>query len=396
MKLIVQIPCLNEEETLPLVARLDPAPDPRHRRRRDPGHRRRLHGPHGRGRPGARRRPLRQHTRATGAWRARSATASTTRCGTAPTSSSTPTATTSTRRSGSRTLVAADPRRPRGHRHRRPADAHRSSTSRRFKKLLQRVGSRVVNWAAGTDLPDAASGFRAYSREAAAPAQRRHAISATAWRRSSRPGDKRLRDRAASPSTPTPRRASRGSSRTSSSTSPAPAARSCAATRCSARTRCSCCAGQLLHPGRSAALPAIPVVGGDAEPAGLRATCSRWSSAGCWCSSASCWWCSACWPTCSPSTASCMEDVLLRLKRLEYGDAGGRLEAALGGGRWAVRRQRPPASSSASYGVRSGAVVLGRLRMQARTYHRREAANGGAVATTTARRPVVRFADGPG
>ncbi len=34
-----------------------------------------------------------------------------------------------------------------------------------FKKFLQRVGSRVVNIAAGTDLPDAASGFRAYSRE---------------------------------------------------------------------------------------------------------------------------------------------------------------------------------------------------------------------------------------
>lgn len=33
------------------------------------------------------------------------------------------------------------------------------------KKLLQRFGSYVVNKAAGTDLPDAASGFRAYSRE---------------------------------------------------------------------------------------------------------------------------------------------------------------------------------------------------------------------------------------
>jgi len=33
-----------------------------------------------------------------------------------------------------------------------------------FKKLMQRVGSAVVNFAAGTDLPDAASGFRAYSR----------------------------------------------------------------------------------------------------------------------------------------------------------------------------------------------------------------------------------------
>jgi glycosyltransferase involved in cell wall biosynthesis len=33
-----------------------------------------------------------------------------------------------------------------------------------FKKLMQRVGSRVVNRAASTELPDAASGFRAYSR----------------------------------------------------------------------------------------------------------------------------------------------------------------------------------------------------------------------------------------
>lgn len=35
-----------------------------------------------------------------------------------------------------------------------------------YKKWLQRVGSHVVNAAAGTNLPDAASGFRAYSREA--------------------------------------------------------------------------------------------------------------------------------------------------------------------------------------------------------------------------------------
>ncbi len=34
-----------------------------------------------------------------------------------------------------------------------------------FKKLMQRFGSWVVNKAAGTDLPDAASGFRAYSRQ---------------------------------------------------------------------------------------------------------------------------------------------------------------------------------------------------------------------------------------
>lgn len=40
--------------------------------------------------------------------------------------------------------------------------AHFSPT----KKLLQRFGSWVVNQAAGTDLPDAPSGFRAYSRQA--------------------------------------------------------------------------------------------------------------------------------------------------------------------------------------------------------------------------------------
>ena len=34
-----------------------------------------------------------------------------------------------------------------------------------FKKLLQRVGSRVVNIAAGTDVSDAPSGFRAYSKD---------------------------------------------------------------------------------------------------------------------------------------------------------------------------------------------------------------------------------------
>ena len=35
-----------------------------------------------------------------------------------------------------------------------------------LKKRLQKIGSSVVNLAAGTDIPDAASGFRAYSREA--------------------------------------------------------------------------------------------------------------------------------------------------------------------------------------------------------------------------------------
>jgi len=35
-----------------------------------------------------------------------------------------------------------------------------------IKKRLQKIGSRIVNLAAATDVPDAASGFRAYSRDA--------------------------------------------------------------------------------------------------------------------------------------------------------------------------------------------------------------------------------------
>ncbi len=36
-----------------------------------------------------------------------------------------------------------------------------------IKKLLQRMGSMVVRWASGTGIPDATSGFRAFSKEAA-------------------------------------------------------------------------------------------------------------------------------------------------------------------------------------------------------------------------------------
>ncbi len=43
---------------------------------------------------------------------------------------------------------------------------HRIAHFSLFKKLLQKLGSAVVNKAAGTKLPDAVSGFRAYDREA--------------------------------------------------------------------------------------------------------------------------------------------------------------------------------------------------------------------------------------
>ncbi len=81
-----------------------------------------------------------------------------------PTSSSTPTATTNIRRSritdlvqpiltGEADIVIAD------------RQVHLVEHFSRFKIMMQKFGSRIVNLAAGTDLPDAASGFRAYSRE---------------------------------------------------------------------------------------------------------------------------------------------------------------------------------------------------------------------------------------
>src|SRR5947208_332423 len=58
-----------------------------------------------------------------------------------------------------------DPRHRRDHHpiHRR--QVHLVEHFSRPKVLLQRFGSSIVNRAAGTSLPDAASGFRAYSRE---------------------------------------------------------------------------------------------------------------------------------------------------------------------------------------------------------------------------------------
>jgi glycosyltransferase involved in cell wall biosynthesis len=42
---------------------------------------------------------------------------------------------------------------------------HKIAHFSKAKKLLQRLGSHIVNQAAGTNLPDAASGFRAYSKQ---------------------------------------------------------------------------------------------------------------------------------------------------------------------------------------------------------------------------------------
>ena len=45
-------------------------------------------------------------------------------------------------------------------------ETHKIAHFSRLKKFLQKAGSFVVSKAAGTDIPDAVSGFRAYSREA--------------------------------------------------------------------------------------------------------------------------------------------------------------------------------------------------------------------------------------
>ena len=164
MRLVVQVPCLNEEETLPLVLESIP--------KQIPGIDEIIvliidDGSTDRTVEVARelrRRPTSCGTPATAAWAGPSTTACSARWNSAPTSWSTPTATTSTRRSGSPTwcsrssageadIVIAD------------RQVHLVEHFSRCKVALQKFGSKIVNKAAGTDLPDAASGFRAYSRE---------------------------------------------------------------------------------------------------------------------------------------------------------------------------------------------------------------------------------------
>ena len=94
----------------------------------------------------------------------RSTTASSGRWNSAPTSWSTPTGTTSTRRSASATwsqpILRGEAEITIGDR-----QTHEIEHFSGFKKKMQQFGSWVVNKAAGTTLPDAASGFRAYSRD---------------------------------------------------------------------------------------------------------------------------------------------------------------------------------------------------------------------------------------
>ena len=166
VKLIVQIPCLNEEQTLPATLATIPRTYPRHRRR-SRSWSSTTAAPTARWRWRARTASTTScATSATRGWPRPSRAASTPACAWAPTSSSTPTATTSTRRSDPRP-DRADPGSTAPTSSSATGRPTRSSTSRRKKAICRASARWVVRKGSGTNVPDAPSGFRAYSREAA-------------------------------------------------------------------------------------------------------------------------------------------------------------------------------------------------------------------------------------
>ena len=165
MKLIIQIPCLNEEATLPATLADLPREVARLRRRRVAGHRRRLDRPHDRGRPRERRRPHRAPDEQQGPGRRL------------------PGGPRRRLKLGADVIVNTDadnqysgPDIPKlvapiveGRADMVVGDRE-TDTIEHFsplKKRLQRLGSWVVRQASDTDVPDTTSGFRAYNREAA-------------------------------------------------------------------------------------------------------------------------------------------------------------------------------------------------------------------------------------
>ena len=167
MKLIIQIPCFNEEDQLPATLADLPARARRHRRGRVADHRRRLDRPHGRGR--ARQHGVDHIVRLTNnKGLAAGFQAGLDAC----------------LKLGADLIVNTDAdnqynaddipkllapilRRRRRHGGGRPRGGRTSSTSRRLKVSLQHLGSAVVRRASETNVPDTTSGFRAYNREAA-------------------------------------------------------------------------------------------------------------------------------------------------------------------------------------------------------------------------------------
>ena len=107
-----------------------------------------------------------------------------------------------------------------------------------LKKALQRLGSWVVRRASQTTVPDTTSGFRAYNREAALADAGRLEVHLHA--RDDHPGGQDARSRSTtSRSGRTTSCASRGCSRRCGATSAATASRSSASTRCTSRCACS-------------------------------------------------------------------------------------------------------------------------------------------------------------
>ena len=165
MKLIIQIPCLNEEETLPGTLADLPREVPGFDDRRVARHRRRLDRPHRRGRARERRRPHRPADEQQGPGNGFQAGLD------------------AALKLGADVIVNTDadnqydgPDIPElvapivaGNADMVVGD-RQVMTIEHFsplKKSLQRLGSWVVRQASETDVPDTTSGFRAYNREAA-------------------------------------------------------------------------------------------------------------------------------------------------------------------------------------------------------------------------------------
>ncbi len=166
MKLIIQIPCLNEEAQLPATLADLPARGARLRRGRVAGHRRRLDRRAPSRWPGPTASTTSSSSPTTRVWPTRSRPASTpalklgadvivnTDADNQYAADDIP-ALVAPIVAGEADMVVGD--------RSVMAIEHFSAT----KKRLQRLGSWVVRQASGTDVPDATSGFRAYNREAA-------------------------------------------------------------------------------------------------------------------------------------------------------------------------------------------------------------------------------------
>ena len=273
MKLVVQIPCLNEEETLPLVRRLDPAADPGGRRRR-----------------GARRSTTARPT-APSRWRGR--WASTTSCGNTGRrglAHSFAAGVHEALRQGADIIVNTDGdnQYPQamipalvepilaGRADMVVADRQVRTIAQfsPLKRLLQRFGSRVVNMAAGHRRRRRRLRVPRVLARGGAAAQRRHRLQLRdgdaglgrpqAARDRARAGDDEPQD----PRVPAVQEHLRARGALGRGDP--------AQLRHVPRVHGVPAGRRLLHPARGAAVPAVPLLGRRPAAPRCRATCSRW------------------------------------------------------------------------------------------------------------------------